>query len=74
MLAGASQVPPQDRADVVEIGDRGEAIRRVVADARSGDVVLVLGKGHEQGQEVAGVQQPFDDRAVLWQALEEVRT
>ena len=34
-----------------------------------GDVVLVLGKGHEQGQEVAGTVSPFDDREVLAEVL-----
>jgi UDP-N-acetylmuramoyl-L-alanyl-D-glutamate--2,6-diaminopimelate ligase len=38
--------------------------------AESGDVVLVLGKGHEQGQEAAGVVTPFDDADVLRAALD----
>jgi UDP-N-acetylmuramoyl-L-alanyl-D-glutamate--2,6-diaminopimelate ligase len=50
-------------------GDRRNAIRQAVALAGSGDVVLVLGKGHEQGQEVAGVVSAFDDRVVLAEAL-----
>jgi UDP-N-acetylmuramoyl-L-alanyl-D-glutamate--2,6-diaminopimelate ligase len=41
-----------------------------VALADEGDVVLVLGKGHEQGQEVAGTVTPFDDRVALAEALE----
>jgi UDP-N-acetylmuramoyl-L-alanyl-D-glutamate--2,6-diaminopimelate ligase len=48
-------------AEVVEIGDRREAIR-FASPARPGDIVLVAGKGHETGQEVAGVVHPFDDR------------
>lgn len=58
-------------SQVVEVGDRRAAIRRAVAEARRGDVVLILGKGHEQGQEVAGTVTPFDDRAVLAEALAE---
>ncbi len=58
-------------SQVVEVGDRRAAIRRAVAEARRGDVVLILGKGHEQGQEVAGTVTPFDDRAVLAAALAE---
>jgi UDP-N-acetylmuramoyl-L-alanyl-D-glutamate--2,6-diaminopimelate ligase len=54
---------------VVADGDRRHAIRHAVALADSGDVVLVLGKGHEQGQEVAGVVSAFDDRVVLAEAL-----
>ncbi len=54
----------------VEIGDRAEAIAAAVAAAREGDTVLVAGKGHETGQEIAGVVHPFDDRLVLQAALE----
>ncbi len=50
-------------------GDRRRAIGHAVALAAHGDVVLVLGKGHEQGQEVAGIVTPFDDRVVLAEAL-----
>ena len=52
------------------IEDREEAIRAAVALAQDGDTVLVLGKGHETGQEIAGVISPFDDRIVLAQAIE----
>ena len=58
------------RAEVVEIGDRRAAIAEAVRRARAGDVVLIAGKGHESGQEVAGVMHPFDDRVV---AREELR-
>jgi UDP-N-acetylmuramoyl-L-alanyl-D-glutamate--2,6-diaminopimelate ligase len=49
--------------------DRRSAIERAVGLAEPGDVVLIAGKGHEQGQEVAGVVHPFDDRAVAREAL-----
>lgn len=52
------------------IEDRGEAIRAAVALATDADTVLVLGKGHETGQEIAGVVTPFDDRIALAQAIE----
>jgi UDP-N-acetylmuramoyl-L-alanyl-D-glutamate--2,6-diaminopimelate ligase len=51
--------------------DRRSAILRAVAMAGPGDVVVVAGKGHEQGQEIAGVITPFDDRAVVRDALRE---
>jgi UDP-N-acetylmuramoyl-L-alanyl-D-glutamate--2,6-diaminopimelate ligase len=56
-------------AQVVEIGDRRLAIREALGRARPGDIVLVAGKGHETGQEVAGVVHPFDDREVVRQEL-----
>jgi UDP-N-acetylmuramoyl-L-alanyl-D-glutamate--2,6-diaminopimelate ligase len=52
------------RAEVLEIGDRRAAIAEAVRRAGPGDVVLVAGKGHETGQEVAGVVHHFDDREV----------
>ncbi len=66
VLAG---VPADRRGDVLEIGDRRAAIAAAVDRARPGDAVLVAGKGHETGQEVAGTLHPFDDRAVLREAL-----
>jgi UDP-N-acetylmuramoyl-L-alanyl-D-glutamate--2,6-diaminopimelate ligase len=49
--------------------DRRSAIARAVSLAEPGDVVVIAGKGHEQGQEVAGARHPFDDREVAREAL-----
>jgi len=49
--------------------DRRAAIARAVELGREGDVVLIAGKGHEQGQEIAGVTYPFDDREVARELL-----
>ena len=49
--------------------DRRRAIERAIAAAGPGDVVLIAGKGHEQGQDVAGVVTPFDDRVVAREVL-----
>ncbi len=49
--------------------DRKRAIERAIETARAGDVVLLAGKGHEQGQEVAGQVLPFDDREIARQVL-----
>jgi UDP-N-acetylmuramoyl-L-alanyl-D-glutamate--2,6-diaminopimelate ligase len=68
VLSGATGVSD---ARVIEVAGRDRAIHVAVhAYAAPGDVLLVLGKGHEQGQEVAGVVTPFDDRVVLAAALE----
>jgi len=69
VLAGTGEVPADRRAEVREIGDRRAAIATAVGLARPGDTVLVAGKGHETGQEVAGEVTPFDDRDVLREAL-----
>lgn len=69
--AGVLEVPASERAELHEEADRGRAITVAVAMAEAGDVVVVLGKGHEQGQEVAGVTSPFDDAAALATALRE---
>jgi UDP-N-acetylmuramoyl-L-alanyl-D-glutamate--2,6-diaminopimelate ligase len=58
------------RAEVVELGDRRQAIDFAVGWAQPGDIVLVAGKGHEPGQTSHGVTRPFDDRAELAAALE----
>jgi UDP-N-acetylmuramoyl-L-alanyl-D-glutamate--2,6-diaminopimelate ligase len=49
--------------------DRSSAIARTLELAEAGDVVVIAGKGHEQGQEIAGEKLPFDDRAVAREAL-----
>jgi len=63
-------VPAAPHARVQRDADRRAAIFAAVAQARPGDAVVVAGKGHEQGQELAdGVKQPFDDRVVARAAV-----
>ena len=77
----ATRIPPRSAprsspgrrggpAQVVEIGDRREAIDHAVGWARAGDVVLIAGKGHEAGQTSHGQTRPFDDRDELAGSLE----
>jgi UDP-N-acetylmuramoyl-L-alanyl-D-glutamate--2,6-diaminopimelate ligase len=62
-------------ADEPEIEpDRARAIERAVELALPGDVVVIAGKGHERGQEVAGVVTPFDDAEVAGEALRALKT
>lgn len=63
-----AEIAVQSPAAVIE--NRKEAIEHAVALAERDDTILVLGKGHEQGQEVAGAVHPFDDRLVLATAIE----
>jgi UDP-N-acetylmuramoyl-L-alanyl-D-glutamate--2,6-diaminopimelate ligase len=59
--------------DAEEIGDRAEAIRAAVRDLGEGDVLVIAGKGHEQGQTIGTEVRPFDDaetaRAAVREAL-----
>jgi UDP-N-acetylmuramoyl-L-alanyl-D-glutamate--2,6-diaminopimelate ligase len=52
-------------AQVFEVSDRREAISQALKLAETGDVIAVLGKGHESGQEISGKVFPFDDRVVV---------
>lgn len=58
--------------EAVEIGDRRAAIRAAVAMLKAGDTLIVAGKGHEIGQEIAGVKYPFSDHEEVKLALKEV--
>ena len=66
VLAGARG----GRAEVLEVADRASAVEVALARcAGADDTLLLAGKGHESGQEVAGVVTPFDDRLVAAEAL-----
>ncbi len=59
-------------AEVLEVAGRREAIAEALRRTGAGDVVVVAGKGHETGQDVAGVVHPFDDRLVAAELLGEL--
>jgi UDP-N-acetylmuramoyl-L-alanyl-D-glutamate--2,6-diaminopimelate ligase len=64
------QISTHISADKLHISpDRAEAIQLAVQQAKSGDVVLVAGKGHEAYQEIAGVRYPFSDAETVQQIL-----
>ncbi|WP_093170331.1 UDP-N-acetylmuramoyl-L-alanyl-D-glutamate--2,6-diaminopimelate ligase [Sinosporangium album] len=69
MMDGALRVPRDKRAHMIMEPDRAAAIALAVDRAEHGDVVVVAGKGHEQGQYVAGEVIPFDDRQVVAEAV-----
>ena len=52
-----------------ETGDRRAAIQQAIAMMGDGDVVIIAGKGHEQGQIIGGTTHPFDDATVAAEAL-----
>jgi UDP-N-acetylmuramoyl-L-alanyl-D-glutamate--2,6-diaminopimelate ligase len=70
---GAIAADVVDGLDLEVELDRRRAIERVLDSAEEGDVVVIAGKGHEQGQEIDGRKLPFDDREVARDALRRLR-
>lgn len=73
-----SEVPAVIRQEIlaaapgaIEIGDRSQAIAAAVGMLKTGDTLIVAGKGHEEGQTIAGVTHPFSDHSELRKALKE---
>lgn len=64
ILTGASEA--------IEIGNRREAIKRALASLEAGDILVIAGKGHEQGQIMGTQVYPFDDRAVARDIMQEM--
>jgi UDP-N-acetylmuramoyl-L-alanyl-D-glutamate--2,6-diaminopimelate ligase len=55
--------------DAENIGDRKTAIQNAVSSLKSGDVLVIAGKGHEKGQIISGVTFPFDDKQEAQNAI-----
>ena len=56
----------------VEIPDRREAIYYSLAQAEEGDMIAIIGKGHEDYQEIEGVRHHFLDREVVEECVKEL--
>lgn len=56
----------------IEIPDRRKAIEFAVSHAREGDMIAIIGKGHEDYQEIKGVRYPFLDRQVVQETVEKL--
>ncbi len=74
VLAGVPLEDQPARAKLIVEPDRAAAISLALAAARPGDLVLIAGKGHEPGQEVAGEIRPFDDASVARASLQRILT
>jgi UDP-N-acetylmuramoyl-L-alanyl-D-glutamate--2,6-diaminopimelate ligase len=72
-LAIVEQILQGAGTDVEIDLDRRAAIEAAIGGADEGDVVLIAGKGHEQGQEIGGEVHPFDDRGIAREALTRLR-
>ena len=56
--------------EYVVVPDRRDAIKYSIVNAKEGDVVMILGKGHEDYQEIKGIRYPFDERVVIKDILD----
>ena len=56
----------------VVIADRKEAIKYAIENAIDGDIIMLLGKGHEDYKEIKGIKYPFDERIIIKEILNEI--
>jgi UDP-N-acetylmuramoyl-L-alanyl-D-glutamate--2,6-diaminopimelate ligase len=66
-------VPISLKKKTITIQDRKEAIRTACHLAKSGDIILLAGKGHEKYQEIDGVKYPFDDKQIFSEIMESLK-
>jgi UDP-N-acetylmuramoyl-L-alanyl-D-glutamate--2,6-diaminopimelate ligase len=64
-----SNIIDKEMKQIEFIIDREQAIKKSISLAKPGDIVMVLGKGHETYQEIAGVKNHFDDKAIVLSAF-----
>ena len=55
------------------IPDRKEAIKYAIKNGKKGDIIMLIGKGHEDYKEIKGVRYPFDERVIIKEILEEIK-
>jgi UDP-N-acetylmuramoyl-L-alanyl-D-glutamate--2,6-diaminopimelate ligase len=72
MAAGAESQGAKEGTSFWRIPDRGDAFRFAVKIARPGDLVIALGKGHEQSMCFGELEFPWDDRVALRAAIAEL--
>jgi len=64
---------PDEKKPYLAIPDRAEAIKRAIAMAKSGDIVVLAGKGHEDYQIIGEQKLPFDDREEARKAIRKMQ-
>ena len=55
------------------ISDRKEAIKYAIENGQDGDIIMLIGKGHEDYKEIKGVKYPFDERVIIKEILDEIK-
>ena len=55
------------------IPDRKEAIKYAIVNGKKGDIIMLIGKGHEDYKEIKGKRYPFDERIIIKEILEEIK-
>ena len=55
------------------ISSRRDAIKYAILNGKSGDIIMLLGKGHEDYIEIKGERIPFDERVVIKEILDEIK-
>ena len=69
-----SAVKERNGGKYIEIADRKEAIAYCMTHAKPGDMIVLLGKGHEDYQEIKGVKYHFDEREAVAEILDEIKS
>ena len=59
--------------EYIIIPDRKEAIKYAIVNGKKGDIIMLIGKGHEDYKEIKGVRYPFDERLIIKEILEEIK-
>ena len=55
------------------IPDRKEAIKYAIVNGKKGDIIMLIGKGHEDYKEIKGKRYPFDERVIIKEILDEIK-
>lgn len=69
ILVGISKT----NCEYIIIPDRKEAIKYAIVNGKKGDIIMLIGKGHEDYKEIKGVRYPFDERLIIKEILEEIK-
>ena len=59
--------------EYIIIPDRKEAIKHAIVNGKKGDIIMLIGKGHEDYKEIKGKRYPFDERVIIKEILDEIK-